>query len=56
MDVATKGSEAGESAALGAVPRKLTRSFSARASRLATAARPVHTDTDSDVDDKNDKQ
>ncbi|XP_013175556.1 PREDICTED: histone acetyltransferase KAT7 [Papilio xuthus] len=55
QDVATKGCEAGESAALGAVPRKLTRSFSARANRMATAVRPVHTDTDSDGDDKNDK-
>ncbi|CAH2077011.1 unnamed protein product, partial [Iphiclides podalirius] len=34
------------------LPRKLTRSFSARANRLATASRPPQTDTDSEADDK----
>ena len=37
------------------MPRKLTRSLSARVSRLATVSRPTHTDTDSD-DDKRDKR
>lgn len=41
----------------GAVPRKLTRSLSARVSRLAAAAKTAHTDTDSEADDKhNDKK
>ncbi|CAH0406809.1 unnamed protein product [Chilo suppressalis] len=34
------------------MPRKLTRSLSARVSRLATVSRPTHTDTDSEADDK----
>ncbi|KAL0881171.1 hypothetical protein ABMA27_002283 [Loxostege sticticalis] len=47
-----KSSESGDST----MPRKLTRSLSARVSRLATISRPTHTDTDSEADDKsNDK-
>ncbi|KAM3963606.1 lysine acetyltransferase chameau [Aphomia sociella] len=50
-----KSGESGESPT-GTMPRKLTRSLSARVSRLATVSRPTHTDTDSEVDDKsNDK-
>ncbi|XP_068632439.1 histone acetyltransferase KAT7 isoform X2 [Battus philenor] len=47
-----KSGDSGESA-VSAVPRKLTRSFLARANRLANATRPAHTDTDSEADDKN---
>ncbi|XP_063618468.1 histone acetyltransferase KAT7 [Cydia splendana] len=48
-------SDSGESQANN-MPRKLTRSLSARVSRMATATRPRTTDTDSDVDEKpNDK-
>lgn len=35
------------------MPRKLTRSLSAKVSRLATVSRPAHTDTDSEVEEKN---
>ncbi|XP_059055447.1 histone acetyltransferase KAT7 [Achroia grisella] len=46
-----KSGDSGESAT-STMPRKLTRSLSARVSRLATVSRPTHTDTDSDVDEK----
>ncbi|XP_023955158.2 histone acetyltransferase KAT7 [Bicyclus anynana] len=36
----------------GSMPRKLTRSISARVSRLANASKPTHTDTDSDTEEK----
>ncbi|XP_048480330.1 histone acetyltransferase KAT7 [Plutella xylostella] len=38
--------------AVAVMPRKLTRSLSARVSRLATISRPAHTDTDSEADEK----
>ncbi|XP_049868186.1 histone acetyltransferase KAT7 [Pectinophora gossypiella] len=45
-------SKSGDSGDSSTMPRKLTRSLSARVSRLATVSRPTHTDTDSDADDK----
>ncbi|XP_052748763.1 histone acetyltransferase KAT7 isoform X2 [Galleria mellonella] len=55
QDTAAKSGDSGESATI-TLPRKLTRSLSARVSRLATVSRPTHTDTDSDADEKsNDK-
>jgi hypothetical protein len=36
------------------MPRKLTRSLSARVSRLATISRPAQTDTDSEPEEKPD--
>lgn len=48
---ATKSGDSGDSA-VATMPRKLTRSLSARVSRLATVSRPTNTDTDSEVDEK----
>ncbi|XP_026315731.1 histone acetyltransferase KAT7-like [Hyposmocoma kahamanoa] len=48
--------KSGDSGDSGTMPRKLTRSLSARVSRLATISRPTNTDTDSDADDKTDKR
>ncbi|XP_047019365.1 histone acetyltransferase KAT7 [Helicoverpa armigera] len=55
-DQAAKSGDSGDSGAVATMPRKLTRSLSARVSRLATVSRRTNTDTDSDVDEKsNDK-
>ncbi|CAK1600656.1 unnamed protein product [Parnassius mnemosyne] len=54
-ETTSKSGDSGESA-VGTMPRKLTRSFSARANRLNNTSRPAQTDTDSEADDKsNDK-
>ncbi|KAL4710604.1 hypothetical protein ACJJTC_003240, partial [Scirpophaga incertulas] len=52
-DTTEKSGESGENTSTATMPRKLTRSLSARVSRLATISRPTNTDTDSDPDDKN---
>ncbi|XP_045768747.1 histone acetyltransferase KAT7 [Maniola jurtina] len=49
-----KSGESGDSLT-GSMPRKLTRSRSARVSRMATASK-THTDTDSDTEEKNNEQ
>ncbi|KAJ0175814.1 hypothetical protein K1T71_008973 [Dendrolimus kikuchii] len=56
QDSTTKSGDSGDSNSNSnsnstSMPRKLTRSLSARASRVTTATRPVHTDTDSELDD-----
>ncbi|XP_064072138.1 histone acetyltransferase KAT7 [Vanessa tameamea] len=40
----------------GTMPRKLTRSLSARVSRMANASKPTNTDTDSEADDKSNEK
>ncbi|XP_039751193.1 histone acetyltransferase KAT7 isoform X2 [Pararge aegeria] len=46
-----KSGDSGDSLS-GTMPRKLTRSLSARVSRMATASKLTHTDTDSDTEEK----
>lgn len=54
-DQAAKSGDSCDSA-VATMPRKLTRSLSARVSRLATVSRRTNTDTDSEIDEKsNDK-
>lgn len=58
VDGAVKSGDSGDSVIVcGTLPRKLTRSLSARVSRIAAATRLPQTDTDSEVDEKpNDKR
>lgn len=55
QEITARSGDSGDSPT-GTMPRKLTRSLSARVTRMATATKLTHTDTDSEVEEKREEQ